>query len=140
MVAQSAKNRQIWSHCNQKTVKWSTHTKQPNPILTCLSDPLNEVSQIKKQQIVQWICLRLPSCGPGFEPQAHHKRFYTFSYFVVLYLSLYWKRTKINKEAGFGPYLKKQWSFLIYLEVSKKYTYIPKQLSNLSWNQIRYIK
>ena len=53
MVAQSAKNRQIWSHCNQKTVKWSTHTKQPNPILMCLSDPLNEVSQIKKQQTVK---------------------------------------------------------------------------------------
>ena len=28
--------------------------------------------------IVHWICLRLPSCCPGFESQAHHLHFYQF--------------------------------------------------------------
>ena len=26
--------------------------------------------------IAKWIRLRLPSCGPGFESQAHHTHFY----------------------------------------------------------------
>ena len=28
--------------------------------------------------IAQWICLRLPSCRPGFESQAHHLCFHQF--------------------------------------------------------------
>ena len=34
----------------------------------------------------QWIRLRLPSCSPGFESQAHLLRFYRYGQFV-LYLS-----------------------------------------------------
>ena len=36
--------------------------------------------------IAQWIRLRLPSCRPGFESQAHHPRFYHNSQYVP-YLS-----------------------------------------------------
>ena len=28
--------------------------------------------------IAPWFCLRLPSCGPGFESQAHHLSFFQF--------------------------------------------------------------
>ena len=30
--------------------------------------------------VAQWICLRLPSCHPGFESQAHHLCFYQFKF------------------------------------------------------------
>ena len=26
--------------------------------------------------VAQWICLRLPSCGPGFKSQERHLRFF----------------------------------------------------------------
>ena len=41
--------------------------------------------------IAQWICLRLPSCRPRIDSQAHHLRLYhVWSYIrIVLYLSLY---------------------------------------------------
>ena len=29
--------------------------------------------------IAPWFCLRLPSCGPGFESQAHHLYFFQFA-------------------------------------------------------------
>ena len=29
--------------------------------------------------IAQWICLRLPSCRPGFESQVHHLHFFIYS-------------------------------------------------------------
>ena len=53
--------------------------------------------------IAQWICLRLPSCGPGFESQAHHLCFYhLYSYFVLHYVK---KRMIVNKKRpGFGPF------------------------------------
>ena len=38
--------------------------------------------------IAQWICLRLPSCGPRFESQAHHLCFYHLYSNFVLHLSL----------------------------------------------------
>ena len=40
--------------------------------------------------------LCLPSCGPGFESQAHHIRFYSqILYFIRRFVE---KRTKINKK------------------------------------------
>ena len=55
--------------------------------------------------IAQWIRLCLPSCCPGFESQAHHLRFYHLQYLCYI---CYVKRTKVKqKEAGFGPFLKK---------------------------------
>ena len=44
----------------------------------------------------QWICLHLPYCSPGFEFQAHSIYAFILSNFV-LYLSLCWKRTNMNK-------------------------------------------
>ena len=47
--------------------------------------------------------LCLPSCGCGFQSQAHHLRF-----FNLYNWNCNEKRTKINeKEAGIGPFLKK---------------------------------
>ena len=49
-------------------------------------------------------CLRLPSCCPGFESQAHHLRFYQFIFELCDV-----KRTKINKKgAGNGPRIRRQ--------------------------------
>ena len=61
--------------------------------------------------IAQWIRLRLPSCRPGFESQAHHLRFFQFILFKLYICHLNWnvKRTKINKnEAGIGPFFLKK--------------------------------
>ena len=47
--------------------------------------------------IAQWFCLRLPSCGPGFESQALHLRFFQL-------LKLYRENNENKqKEAGIGP-------------------------------------
>ena len=43
--------------------------------------------------IALWFRLRLPSCGPGFESQAHHLRF-----FNLYYWNCNEKITKINKK------------------------------------------
>ena len=54
--------------------------------------------------IAQWIRLRLPSCRPGFESQAHHLCFFN------LYLSFELeceKNENQQKEAMIGPFLKK---------------------------------
>ena len=51
--------------------------------------------------IAQWIRLRLPSCRPGFESQAHHLCFFN------LYLSFELeceKNENKQKEAGIGPF------------------------------------
>ena len=49
-----------------------------------------------------WFCLRLPSCGPGFESQAHHLCFFQF-----VLLKLHRENNEIKqKEAGIGPFLK----------------------------------
>ena len=55
--------------------------------------------------IAQWIRLRLPSCRPGFESQAHHLCFFN------LYLSFELeceKNENKQKEAGIGPLKKKK--------------------------------
>ena len=53
--------------------------------------------------IAQWIRLRLPSCRPGFESQAHHLSFYQFI-FELYHVE---KDENKQKEAGIGPFLKK---------------------------------
>ena len=45
--------------------------------------------------IAQWICLRLPSCRPGFESQVHHLHFFHLMYLCYI---CHVKRTKINKK------------------------------------------
>ena len=51
--------------------------------------------------IAPWFRLRLPSCSPGFESQAHHLRFFQFV------LKLYRENNKNKqKEAGIGPFFK----------------------------------
>ena len=52
--------------------------------------------------IAPWFRLRLPSCGPRFESQALHLRFFQL-------LKLYRENNENKqKEAGIGPFLKKQ--------------------------------
>ena len=54
----------------------------------------------------QWIRLRLPTCRPRFESQAHHICFYHLVIVkVVLYLSCEKNENK-QKEAGIGPFKK----------------------------------
>ena len=51
--------------------------------------------------IAQWIRLRLPSCRPGFESQAHHLRFHEFIELCNV------GKTKINKKRpGLAHFLK----------------------------------
>ena len=52
--------------------------------------------------IAPWLHLRLPTCGPRFESQAHH-----LCLFNLYYRNCNEKWTKINKEARIGPFLKK---------------------------------
>ena len=62
--------------------------------------------RLRGAAIAQWIRLRLPSCRPRFESQAHHLRFFQFILFKLYICHLNWsvKRTKIKeKEAGIGP-------------------------------------
>ena len=54
--------------------------------------------------IAQWFRLRLPSCGPRFESQSHHVRFFQF-----VLLKLYRENNdNKQKEAGIGPFKKKK--------------------------------
>ena len=54
--------------------------------------------------IAPWFCLRLPSCGPGFESQAHHPCFFQF---VLL---KFYRENDENKqkEAGIGLFFRKK--------------------------------
>ena len=52
--------------------------------------------------IAPWFHLRLPSCGPRFESQAHHLRFFQI---VLLKLLLELEKNENKqKKAGIGPY------------------------------------
>ena len=54
--------------------------------------------------IAPWFRLRLPSCGPGFESQVHHLRFFQF-----VLLKLYRENDENKqKEAGIGPFFLKK--------------------------------
>ena len=59
----------------------------------------------------QWIRLRLPSCHPGFESQAHHLCFYQYKFEFKLENV---EKTKINeKEAGIGPFFLKKYMTVV---------------------------
>ena len=55
--------------------------------------------------IAQWIHLRLPSCGPGFESQVHVYAFYIYTLSYGLYIIALRKYENKQKEARFGPFL-----------------------------------
>ena len=65
--------------------------------------------------IAQWICLRLPSCRPVFESQAHHLSFYHL--LSNLCYICHVKRTKINKKRPGLAHLKK---LILYIVDGKK--------------------
>ena len=58
--------------------------------------------------IAQWIRLRLPSCRPGFEFQAHFNVFFNLdgsNGIIICHLNCYVNKTKINKkEDGIDPF------------------------------------
>ena len=62
-----------------------------------------------------WFHLHLPSCGPGFDSQALHLRFFQF-----VLLKLYRENNENNenkqKEAGIGPFFKKNIDYLDCIE------------------------
>ena len=57
--------------------------------------------------IASWICMRLPSCCPWFESQAHHLLFYHLKYAIFV-------MRKERKEAGFGPFKKDNMGSAVY--------------------------
>ena len=61
------------------------------------SDVIAIATQTNERGVViaQWICLRLPSCHPGFESQAHHLCFYHYSQFVLYFFM--WKERKYGQ-------------------------------------------
>ena len=65
--------------------------------------------------IAPWFHLRLQSCGPGFEYQAHHLCFFQF-----VLLKLYRENNENKqKEAGIGPFLKKTSIYIKKVVVAK---------------------
>ena len=63
---------------------------------------LNNVTRVAA--IAPWFCLHLPSCGPGFESQAHHLCFFQF-----ILLKLYRENDENKqKEARIGPFFQKK--------------------------------
>ena len=74
----------------------------------CGESTLELMHTLKQQHmgaaIAPWFRICLSSCGPRFESQAHHLRFFQF---VLLKLLLELEKNKNKqKEAGIGPYLK----------------------------------
>ena len=68
--------------------------------------------------IAPWFRLRLSSCGPGFESQAHHLCFFQFV------LKLYWEKNENKqKEAGIGPFLKGNHNHCITVGVQRNLDY-----------------
>ena len=59
---------------------------------------------IRGAAIAKWIHLRLPSCHPGFESQAHHLHFYQIK-FELFHVE---KTKNKQKEAGIGPFFLKK--------------------------------
>ena len=47
-----------------------------DPVFTSLTFELAKIHLKWMAAIAPWFCLRLPSCGPVFESQAHHLRFF----------------------------------------------------------------
>ena len=73
------------------------HLMLPPPSTSDFSDKVG--LNLGVAAIAPWFRLRLPSCGPGFESQAHHQ-------FVLLKLYQENNENK-QKEAGIGPFFKK---------------------------------
>ena len=48
----------------------------------------------------QWICPRLPSCGSGFESQAHHRSYDIVKFYAVL-VNVLRKGQKYQKRGSF---------------------------------------
>ena len=50
----------------------------------------DEIYSDSKKPIVfiQLICLHLPTCGPGFESQAHHMPFYIVKFCAIFVIAL----------------------------------------------------
>ena len=63
--------------------------------------------------IAPWFCLRLPSCGPGFESQAHHLSFFQF----VLKLLQEKNKNKQKKRPELAHFFKK------IIQMASKATY-----------------
>ena len=63
--------------------------------------------------IVQWVDspAHLLSCRPGFTSQADQLCFFIYNQTCSLFVFSIWKGTKKQKEAGFGPHLKKLWCY-----------------------------
>ena len=110
--------------------------KQHFLALSSRADPkiMQTLLSFRGAAIAQWIRLRLPSCRPGFESQAHHLCFFQFILFKLYVCHLNWnvKRTKNKqKEAGVGPFFKKHssaiWS-LLYVELT---SYFSEKISTL---------
>ena len=68
---------------------------------------------IRGATVVQWIQLRLPSCHPGFESQAHHLRFYQ-----IIFELWHVGWTKINRERPGLPHFLKKFHQLFCIENS----------------------
>ena len=66
-----------------------------------------------------WFCLCLPSCGPRFESQAHHLRFFQF-----VLLKLYQENNENKqKDAEIGPFKKRSFRVLAPGEFSLEKTF-----------------
>ena len=59
----------------------------------------------------RWICLNLPSRGPGFKSHAHHLIFYCQIWYSICHC-VEKKDENEQKEVGFGPYFLKRWVIL----------------------------
>ena len=82
--------------------------------------------------IALWFHLRLPSCGHGFESQAHHLCFFSICIVIV-------KRKEKNKqkEAGIGPFFfkKKLSTYLPNAYSSRGQSYIGSTIVNYDSNR-----
>ena len=67
---------------------------------------LRSIKQYLSITTAQWIHLRLPSCGPRFESQAHHLRCYSQILYYVCHCIE--KRMKINKKSPGSANILKQ--------------------------------
>ena len=83
--------------------------------------------------IAQWICLRLPSCLPGFESQAHHLCFFSIYIVRIVYLSFKLeceKNENKQKEAGNGPFFKNEKLNMTVVNYVEHFPYL--------WPVVRY--
>ena len=71
-------------------------------LVTLIPPVVNVINFFFWEVAAPWFRLHLPSCGPGFESQALHLRFFQF-----VLLKLYQENNENKqKEAGIGPFKK----------------------------------